>query len=148
MPPTLTGSLAALLEARRSRFNAQFAEARRNRPALDPAHFSAHLTQVVGPLVELVAQQTPDKTAAVAEVLYDLSLDLVGRDLLGPTARHPAVVEGWTWLLAQLPERLAEAPRQFAGAVTNALYQLSTTPGARPQAWLRDVAALSPLCGS
>ena len=142
------GALAALLEARRGRYNAQFAEARRGRPSLDPAHFSRHLREVVAPLVERVAAVASPQAGAVADVLYEMSLDLVGRDLLGPAARYPALVAGWTGLLAALPERLAEAPRSFAGAVTNALYQLATTPGARPEQWLSEVEILSGLCGS
>jgi hypothetical protein len=141
-------ALASLLEARRSRYNAQFAEARRNRPSLDPAHFSHHLREVVGPLVERVAEVAPGRAADVADELYDMSLDLVGRDLLGPLARYPDIVEGWTWLLAEMPNRLAESPRQLAGAVTNALYQLVTTPGARPQQWLHAVSTLSSVAGS
>ena len=148
MPPLVKGALAAILEARRSRFNAQFAEARQARPALDPTLFAEHLGQVVGPLVELVAQCAPNQAGEVAEVLYELSLDLVGRDLLGPKARLPAVAEGWSWLFTQMPQRLADAPRQLAGAVTNALYQLSTTPGARPRQWLHEIPSISARCGS
>lgn len=148
MTALLTGRLAEILEARRSRFNAQFAEAKHGRPALDPRQFATHLTQVVAPLVETVARHAPDRADEVAQALYDLSLDLVGRDLLGPAARHPAIVEGWAWLLPQLPDRLAEAPRVFVGAITNALFTLAVTPGARPKQWLREVAALSTLCGS
>ena len=148
MTLAVTGRLASILEARRGRYNAQFAEARRNRPSLDPDRFGDHLRPVVAPLLERVGQTAPGQESAVADVLYDLSLDLVGRDLLGPTARYPAVVEGWSWLLAALADRLAEAPRQVAGAVTNALYQLSTTPGARPQQWLHEVSAISAQCAS
>lgn len=142
------GALAALLESRRSRYNAQFAEARRSRPSLDPECFSRHLRDVVAPLVERVAAVAPSQAPEVTDVLYELSLDLVGRDLLGPGARHPALVDGWTSLLAALPERLAEAPRQFTGSITNALYVLTTTPGARPSEWLREVRSLSAVCGS
>lgn len=138
--------LAAILAGRRSRYNAQFAEARRSRPSLNPEHFSDHLREVVAPLVVRVAQADPSRANAVADVLYDLSLDLVGRDLLGPNARYPAVVQGWTHLLPALAQPLAEAPRQLAGAITNALYQLSTVPGARPEQWLREVETLAAVC--
>src|SRR5687767_7693810 len=97
------GSLASLLGARRTRYNAQFADARRALPALDARRFGEHLTGVVGPLVELVAQRAPKQAGAAADALYELSLDLVGRGLLGADARYPAIVEGWTSLLARLP---------------------------------------------
>jgi hypothetical protein len=146
--PAAAPRFAELLAARRGRFNALFAEAHRYRPALDAADFSTHLTEVLGPIVERVAEREPGEAAAVAETLYVLSLDLVGREFLGPRSRYPAVVQGWTQLLPQLPERVAAAPRRFAAAVTNALYQLGAAPDARPGEWLQSVAALSAVAGN
>jgi hypothetical protein len=141
------GRFAEILAARRGRFNSQFAEARRYRPALDPNAFADQLTQVIGPVVERVAATRPEQAEAVAESLYELSLDLVGREFLGPNSRYPALAEGWSAVFGQLPERLAESPRAFPGAITNALYNLSTTPGARPRKWMQSVVGLSAACG-
>jgi hypothetical protein len=146
MPAPSGGKFAAILSARRSRFNGQFVDAHRYRPALDPQVFAQHLTRVIGPVVESVAEHEPGQAAAVAEALYDLSLDLVGREFLGPNSRYPALAEGWSWLFGRLPDRLAEAPRLFPAAVTNALHNLSTTPGARPRDWMQAVVALSAVC--
>jgi hypothetical protein len=82
----------------------------------------------------------------VTDALYDLSLDLVGREFLGPRSRYPALEAGWRTLFGQLPERLAAAPGLFPGAITNALYNLSTTPGARPEEWMQSVLTLSAAC--
>ena len=146
MPAPSGGRFAEILSARRSRFNGQFADAHRVWPALDAQSFAQHLTQVVGPVVEAVAEHHPDRAGVVAEALYDLSLELVGREFLGPNTRYPALAEGWSWLFSRLPGRLAEAPRLFPSAVTNALYNLSATPGARPQDWMQSVVALSSVC--
>jgi hypothetical protein len=142
----LTGPFASVLAERRARFNGLFAEARLARPTLDGDAFKDVLARLVAPLVERVAAVDPAQAGPVADALYVLALDLTGRDLLGPRARHPAVLQGWTWLLPELAPRLAEAPRRLPGAVTNALYHLALTPGARPDDWMLAVAELSPLC--
>jgi hypothetical protein len=142
----LTGPFAKILEDQRSRFNAKFAEARRFRPKLDPNTFLDHLHTTVAPVVEAVSGTAPDRAAEVADVLYDLSLDLLGQELLGPHSRYPAIREAWTHLLPRLPQSVAAAPREFVGSVTNALYQLSLEPGARPGEWMGGLLGLEPLC--
>ena len=144
--PTPAGAFAAILADKRARFNSQFAEAKTYRPNLDAQAFAAHLTQIVGPIVERVAAVRPEQAGAAADALYTLSLDLLGREFLGPRSRYPALAEGWRVVFGQLPERVAAAPWQFPGAITNALYNLSTTPGARPEEWMQAVVALSSAC--
>ena len=116
MPNSAGGTFAQILAARRGRFNSLFAEAKTYRPALDGAAFAAHLTRVVGPVVERVAEARPEQAEAVAEALYELSLDLVGREFFGPHSRYPALAEGWTTIFTQLPNRLAATTPQPAGA--------------------------------
>src|SRR5512143_3313334 len=93
--PVPSGAFAEILAGKRARFNSQFAEAKAYRPHLDAEGFAGHLTQVVGPIVERVAAVHPGQTGAVADALYALSLDLVGREFLGPRSRYPALAEGW-----------------------------------------------------
>ena len=50
--------------------------------------------------------------------------------------------DGQGALLEGLPEHLARDPRRFAGSVTNALYNLETTPGARPGEWVESMLRL------
>ncbi len=147
MADPLAGPFAQILAANRARFNARFAEARRFQPRLDPAAFGEHLRSVVAPLVEAVGREQPAQAAEVADVLYDLSLDLLGREFLGPNSRYPLIAEGWRFLLPRLSHFIAESPREFIGSLTNALYNLSTTPGARPHEWaaaLLRLAEISP----
>ncbi len=146
MEKLITGAFAQILEASRARFNARFAEARRFQPRLDPAAFSDHVRSVVAPLVEAVARERADKAAEVADVLYDLSLDLLGQEFLGPDSRYPFIVEGWRFLLPRLSRFIAEAPREVVGSMTNALYNLSTTPGARPGEWAASLLKLAEVC--
>lgn len=125
--------LREALLARRERYNTAFAVARRARPSLCPEVFSEHLLEVLDPVVEAL---DPGSGADSVEQLYDLSLDLVGSELLGANSRHPAVVAGWEKLFPRLGRLLSQQPRRLAAELSNALYHLSATPGARPLFWL------------
>jgi hypothetical protein len=142
----LSGPFAQILEANRSRFNARFAEARRIQPGLDPLIFAECLRSTVAQVVEAVHHVRPEKAAEAAEVLYDLSLDLLGQEFLGPNSRYPFIVEGWRFLLPRLSRFIAGSPREFVGSTTNALYNLSTTPGARPGEWAASLLKLVEVC--
>jgi hypothetical protein len=137
------GVFAAALADRRTRFNALFAEARRFRPSLDLAIFQDHLKSTVAPIVERAAEHAPAQAGAVTAALYELSLDLVGQEFLGMRSRYPALVAGWQRLLPALAAHVAAEPRRVPGAITNALYHLSTTPQAQPQLWMDSVLGLA-----
>lgn len=138
--------LAQALAANRARYNAKFAEARHYKPRLDPQIFSDLLRDLVAPIVEAVASTNPEAVEPVTEALYDLSLDLLAQDLLGPNSRYPMLAAGWANGLPRLARHLAVQPRPVIGALTNALYNLSLTPGARPAAWLTTWLSLADEC--
>jgi hypothetical protein len=146
MDNLVTGAFARILETNRSRFNAKFAEARHIYPTLQPEVFAEHLCATVAPIVRQVEEHCPDRTAEVVVVLYELSLDLVGQAFLGGQSRHAAIATGWKELLPMLPQHVAAEPGRCVGAITNALYNLSVTGGARPQQWMEHVRRLAPLC--
>lgn len=139
----IDGPLAQALEAGRPRFNALFAQARRHTPTLDPAAFAGFLRGHFAPIAAEVGRVAPDRLNEVVDVLYEFALELVGTDF---GVRYPAVLQGWDRLLRGLPGHLAAAPRRFAGSVTNALYNLSVTPGGRPLEWLDAMAHLGARC--
>ena len=140
------GPLARALEGGRRRYNTRFERARHELPRLDPARFAAHLATTLAPVIEAVDRARPDRTAAVVNALYDLSLDLVGRDLLGPAARFPAVDAGWRRLLPAVPDLLVADAHSVAGAATNALHRIAAVPGARPGEWADRMASLGEAC--
>lgn len=142
----ITGPFAQQLEANRVRFNTKFAEARRQRPRLDPAAFGEVLTTTVTPVVDAVSRVRPERVPAAAEALFDLALALLGQELLGPASRHPHVAAAWSALFPALARFIAEAPHTVAGSLTNAIYNLSTTPGARPHEWSALMLALAEVC--
>lgn len=142
----MPNALASALAANRARFNAKFAEARHYKPALDGAAFADILRSLVAPIVEAVHAAAPGSTAAAAEALYDIALDLLAGDFLGPQSRYPVIASGWTHLLPGLARHIAAEPRAVVGAVTNALYNLAAAPGARPGEWMRGMVALADHC--
>ncbi|OAI48266.1 hypothetical protein AYO44_07490 [Planctomycetaceae bacterium SCGC AG-212-F19] len=139
----INGPLARVLQAGRPRFNALFARARQTTPTLDGAAFAHHLRQIVSPIADAVAAVAADRLGETVNTLYELSLDLVGKDL---GVRYPAVLQGWMTLLRDFPAHLASAPRLFAGSVTNALYNLATVSGARPEEWLTSMPQVGSRC--
>lgn len=143
--PRITGALAAALADQRDRYNSLFAQARHQRPTLSAAAFAEILERQLAPIVEAVP---PPAAGAVTEALYPLALELLGQDLLGPTSRYPLITRGWTALLPFLARWLADQPRRVAGAITNALYQLATTPGANGEGWLRALVQSAPACAT
>lgn len=138
--------LDTILTANRARYNTKFAEARHYKPTLEGEAFADLLRNLVAPVVESVHQVRPEATEAVTEALYDTVLDLLAQDFLGPTTRYPAITSGWTHVLPKLGKFLAANPRAVIGAVTNGLYNIAATPGARPGEWLRDLIALDEVC--
>jgi len=142
----ISGALADILRDGRARFNAKFQEARHFCSSLEPEPFARHLEHTLAPLVEVIAAVAPGQAAVAAEALFDLSLTLAAQNLLGPSARFPVIAEGWRELLPALAAHVAAGPRLIAGAVTNALYNLAATPGARPAEWLELMKAAAPHC--
>lgn len=143
MDGLIPAALREALEAGRSRYNAEFAMARHRMPGLDPVAFQAHLRSTVGPIADAVSRTAPERVRDVVDVLYEFSLDLVGKGLFD---RYPPVLDGWRRLLVALAPCLAAEPRLFAGSVTNALHRLASTPSARAREWTEGMLTLGYGC--
>jgi hypothetical protein len=134
------------LKRGRERYNTKFALARHVYPALDGEMFSAHLAKVVGPIVEAVAKENRERVDAVTDVLYDLSMELIGKDFFGRQVRYPAMLEGWEFLLPLIPNLLVQDALTITSSITNALYNLSVETSARPLFWLEAMAEIGARC--
>jgi hypothetical protein len=77
---------------------------------------------------------------------YEAALDLVGQRLVGPRARHDWITKGWQRILPALSSVLLQAPGRIVAAVSNALHQLATTPGANPGLWIETMTRFGPEC--
>jgi hypothetical protein len=142
----IAGPLAEALAKGRERYNARFAQARRMNRRLEPADFSRVLTDLVAPLVEAVARVDPAAVEPTVEALFDVSLELLGHDCLGPGARQPLVDRGWRELLPALAPLLAKAPGVVAASISNALFNLGQESGADVETWIRGMEELQPDC--
>jgi hypothetical protein len=138
--------LARCLERGRERFNTLVALARRQGLRCEPAALAAHLCGAVAPAVEAVAREAPGHEDAVTAALFELSLELLPREFVGPAERHPLVQRAWCELLPRVARHLATSPRPLAAALTNAAYHLGLTPGARGAEWLTRLGELAPSC--
>lgn len=132
----LSPAFRELLEQRRERYNAAFAQARHRRPALKGPAFLEHLRMRLDPVVAALPSSS---RGPACDALYDLSLELMGCDLF---ARYPLVGEAWQRLLPRLPGMLAQQPRRLAANLTNALTNLVDQPGARAAWWLERMLEL------
>lgn len=135
-----------ILQADRARFNAQFAAARGQYPRLDGDEWLLILREMVAPIVEASSQQIPERAPEVGAALYEAGLELLGRDLLGPRARHPLINAGWRLLLPSLATQLNQNPRRTIALVSNALHTLAAQPSARPANWIERMQAVAPHC--
>jgi hypothetical protein len=138
----IRGALAESLARGRDRYNAKFAESKLGRVKVDEEEFAGHLAGVVAPIAEAVAVVAPEKVDATVMALYDISLDLFGRRLLGIDG---LIDETWRKLLPAVPAAVASSPRRVVGAMSNAIHNLSRTSGARTAFWLDEMAGMGAL---
>jgi len=139
-------AIGEALLRQRERYNTKFALARYTYPALDGEVFSEHLKKTVAPIVEAVAENHSDKIDVVTDTLFDLSLELIGKDFFGRQVRYQSVLEGWEILLPFVPHLLAKDADTLTSSITNALYNLSVEPTASPSFWIERMIEIGKLC--
>ena len=135
----ISDTLAHVLRSGRNDFNARVADARRRFSSFDTRAFSSFLETAVDPVAAAVAAVRPDAVPQTVSSAYDIAIELVGRHLVGPAGCGPLIDEAWTRLLPAAAPAVAAAPARMLSAVSNALYRLCSTPGARPRQWLDDM---------
>ncbi len=138
-------ALAAALRAGHEDFNAQFIRTRHQCPTLSAEAFADFLAVGVDPVVRAVSEVAPDKMMETASAAYGSALELVARNLVGPGAKHADILQAWQGLLPVAGAWVAAAPHRVLGAVSNAMYQLAATPGARPGWWSEEMSRLVPV---
>jgi hypothetical protein len=130
----------------REKLNTKFFYARHTYPQLDGAVFLEQLQTLVEPVAETVSRIAPEKVGEIVITFYDYLLDLMGKGLLGSESRYPALLKGWTQLFTGLPHLLAQDASQFAGSISNALYNLSINQGTRPTYWIDEMNRIGKTC--
>jgi hypothetical protein len=140
----LSEALASVLRSGREHFNAEFNAARRQYPELDGQSFSTFLVECLDPLARAAAAACPERSAEIVLAAYEVGLELVAQQLAGPRARQRSVDQAWQRVVPLLVTQIGEAPAAVLAALSNAVYQLVMTPGARPEQWLELMARLGP----
>lgn len=137
--PASESALFRILRGNRSEFNGRFERARRAYPRLTGEAFLAHCTETLAPLVEAIERSAPDAVPSVTQFLYDVSLQLVGEDRLGPNARWPEIRQCWQRLMPAYAKLLAAEPLPVTRILTNGVESL-VRAGARADEWMRRLA--------
>lgn len=145
--PKISGPLAEALERQRGALNARFAYAQSRGRHLDARVFSTHLVENVGPIVNAVAAIRPERVDAVTEVLFELSLDWVARQWLGPGSRVPSLNTLWREYLPRLARAVADDPRRIATALTNAVHALARVDVDGAKSWMVRLVEVAEQCG-
>jgi hypothetical protein len=140
----VSDAFATVLAARRADYNAQFSAARRSSAELDEESFKLFLERSVDPLVSAVASVDPAALFSVVDVAYGVGLELVSQRLVGPRALTSALNAGFEELFPALGRLIAASPERILPALCNALHQLATTPGGRPQQFSDALRAVVP----
>lgn len=144
----VSASLARVLAAERSQFNARVDEARRRTPGFAVDDFAAFLQTGVDGVVAAVDSAAPARTLTVALAAYDAALALCAQGLVGPGSRCPLVNRVWIELFPLLARAIAESPALVLGELSNAAVYLARTPGVRADEWLERMRSLGPTATS
>ncbi len=134
------------LKENRDKLNTKFAYARHTYPKLDGDLALEHLRQMVAPVIDAVSRISISRAETVLVTLYELSLELLGKGMIGEKTRYPAMVKGWNQIFTQAAKLLAQEPLLFAGSVLNALYNLSISQGTRPNYWIDEMLRIGAEC--
>lgn len=137
-------AFADALAAGRSSFNHRVREAQRRFPAFRADTFLRFLEECVDPVAVAIEQLDRSRLPAAVLAAYDLALELVGRALVGPSARSPALGEAWRSLFPHLAGLIAAQPAKVLGLLSNAIIHLEGIGGARVGQWTDELAALAP----
>lgn len=144
--PLLSPAFAEILRQNRARYNALFTAARLNSPTLDGAAFGQHLSECISPIVQQVYETQSERAAEVAGALYEISLDLFSKKLLGPAPRSEFIPLAWKELFPLLSHLLDNEPKRLAGAVCNLLLKMENQPGVHTSQWIESMGAISQFC--
>ena len=142
----MNDAFTQVLERNRAVFNARFAQARQMTPSLDGDDFASHLREVVSPIVVACDTVSSERTHEVVEVLYELSLQLMSKGLLGRNTRNPLLQKAWMQLLPHLAPQIVRSPRRVVGSVCNAVVMLSQTPRVRTESWMQLMQEIAANC--
>ena len=136
------------LEAGRDPFNARFAQAHRAFPRARRGCLAGLPAPPRGPDCLRPGGPIPRPAARGCGIAPTTpALELFARGLIGPGVADCRAGGAVGELLTGVAGSIAPRPRALIAPLSNALYNLCTTPRCRPEAWCRAMAALAGPCG-
>lgn len=144
MERIVSEALAKSLESNRERFNALFAQARRDSPSLDGRLFLEMVQRVMEPVVQSPRKLDQSRQDAFVDALYVALLELFRKGLLGTSSRMPKLESMWIALLKSTLDCTTKWPREAIGPLTNALCNLLADRRYRVQEWIGTLQRVSP----
>lgn len=133
----------AVLARDRDAFNARFAQARQQVPALEPGEYLEHLRGPVDRLVAAAAAAGLPNLDELVHALCDVSLQLLVLRQLGPRAASPLPARAWETVLPRLLPHLAAAPRRVLAAVFNGTLAVAASSETAAERWMASLAGVS-----
>jgi hypothetical protein len=113
---------------------------------LDGDAFLIHLAEVVGPIVNAVAEILPECSRSVAVELYDLSLELFASQTMGPQATSAEILRVWNDILPHLPKLMSRDAAVVAGSLSNAAFNVARADTGRIDFWLEQMLVTARVC--
>ena len=137
----LAGPLAEALARGRDAYNARVTAARLSVAVDGPALLAT--LRGLDPVVRAAHARDPAVVDTVVSALFDASLELVPRGVLGPGARMAELETTWRATLGASGRMLCADPRRVVAATMNALTRLAACGGTRLADWATTMGALS-----
>jgi hypothetical protein len=139
----ISGPLTQVLRSARPQLNEKVAQAQRRFSSFDPNAFAAFIERNVDPLVSAVAATNSERSAGVALAAFDLALQIVAQGL-GSAGRIRPVMDGvWQQVLPACARLVGDHQLELIGPLCNAAIFLGSSDYARPEQWIREMAALA-----
>jgi hypothetical protein len=141
----ISSPLTEALKSGREQFNSSIAEARHRFVNFNTDAFVDFLTHHVDPIIVAVNAISSEFVLPVTVAAYDLAIELISKNLAGPSAKTSAVNDAWLLCGPAYAQLIIKDPYQFLGSLTNAVLKIEGVEGARPNQWIQEMHDISNL---
>jgi hypothetical protein len=121
-----------------------FLMAKSAKPSLDHEIFTYYLLDILAPALDGLNGKSPESIERVTDSLYTTILELLQKGFLGGSKKQDPFESCFKQFVLAFPDRIADRPDEFLKHITQALIQLCTTSGARPEEWTRLMIQCNP----
>ncbi len=135
-----------ILRAESDYFNNRFKLAQSACPDISAEDFLSHLDVTVRPIINELSSIDYKKSVSVTARLYDFSLELVSKDLAGPSCRIQEINQAWTLLLPLGYHLTFASPVEYVRIITNAIVTLHRFKSTLPDLWIEKMVSVLPWC--